>query len=130
MKLFNLLFSVLSPASFLLKVWQRGHFVGEDQAGNRYFRAAPRKGYTHDQRWVVYKAAPEASAVPPEWHGWLHHQTDAVPAADGLSYRKPWQIAYRPNMTGTDLAYRPPGHPLAGGQRAPATGDYQPWTPE
>ena len=32
-------------------------------------------------------------------------------------------------LTGTALAYRPPGHTLKGGHRAPATGDYEPWTP-
>ena len=32
-------------------------------------------------------------------------------------------------MTGTPLAYHPPGSVLRGGQRAPATGDYEPWTP-
>ena len=32
-------------------------------------------------------------------------------------------------LTGTDLAYRPPGHTLMGGHRAKATGDYEPWTP-
>jgi NADH:ubiquinone oxidoreductase subunit len=28
------------------------------------------------------------------------------------------------------LAYHPPGSVLRGGQRARATGDYEPWTPE
>lgn len=130
MKFLKNILSVLSPVSFLLTVWQRGEFVGEDQIGNRYYRAAPRKGYTHEQRWVIYKGEPDASAVPPEWHGWLHHQSDRVPDNEGLSHRKPWQIAHRPNLTGTDLAYRPQGHQLAGGHRAKATGDYQPWTPE
>ena len=32
-------------------------------------------------------------------------------------------------LTGTDQAYRPPGHTLKGGRRAKATGDYEPWTP-
>ncbi len=53
--------------------------VGTDQSGNRYFAARPRKGYAHERRWVIYKGTPEATKVPPEWHGWLHHQTDAVP---------------------------------------------------
>ena len=130
MKFLKNLLSVLSPVSFLLTVWRRGEFVGEDQVGNRYFRASPRKGYKHDQRWVLYKGEPEASAVPPEWHGWLHHQTNTVPAPDSVSYRKTWQVPHRPNLTGTDLAYRPPGHQLSGGVRAKATGDYQPWSPE
>jgi len=35
-----------------------------------------------------------------------------------------------PNMTGTALAYRPPGALEKGGQRAAATGDYEAWAPE
>lgn len=130
MKLLKNLLSVLSPVSFLLTVWRRGEFVGEDQVGNRYFRAAPRKGYKREQRWVLYKAEPEASLVPPEWHGWLHHQTDIVPSNNGMSFRKPWQQPHRPNLTGTGMAYRPPGHQTMGGRRPKATGDYQAWKPE
>jgi NADH:ubiquinone oxidoreductase subunit len=37
---------------------------------------------------------------------------------------------HRPNLTGTPLAYRPPGHTLKGGHRAPASGDYEAWKPE
>lgn len=129
-KLLNNLLGALSPLSFLIAVKLRGEFVGTDQVGNNYFRAKPRKGYRHDQRWVVYKGEADASAVPPEWHGWLHHQTDTVPSASANSYRKPWQVAWRPNLTGTDLAYRPPGHPLQGGKRDAATGDYTAWRPE
>jgi NADH:ubiquinone oxidoreductase subunit len=33
-------------------------------------------------------------------------------------------------MTGTRFAYHPPGSILRGGVRAPATGDYEAWTPE
>ena len=39
------------------------------------------------------------------------------------SPRQKWQKAHVPNLTGTDLAYRPPGHTLKGGQRAPASGE-------
>ncbi len=126
MKFLKALLSVLSPVSFLLTVWRKGEFVGEDQVGNRYFRANPRKGYKHEQRWVLYKNEPDASAIPPEWHGWIHHQTNSVPAANGMSYRKTWQQPHRPNLTGGDKAY----HPRSNGQRAKATGDYQPWKPE
>ena len=34
-----------------------------------------------------------------------------------------------PNLTGTNEAYRPPGHVLVGGKRQPATADYEPWRP-
>lgn len=121
-------FGVLSPAHIKLFSWRAGgKIVGEDQSGNRYYTAAPRKGYKRDRRWVMYKDAPEASAVPPEWHGWLHHQTDVIPG--GESFRREWQAPHKPNMTGTTAAYRPPGHILEGGKRDSATGDYEPWRP-
>jgi NADH:ubiquinone oxidoreductase subunit len=43
--------------------------------------------------------------------------------------QRAWQKPHEPNLTGTDLAYRPPGHVLKGGARAPASGDYEPWVP-
>lgn len=124
------LLGIWSPASLMLFQWAKGDFVGKDQFGNAYYRAAPRKGYKRERRWVNYVGAPEASSVPPEWHGWLHHQTDTVPDAEGLSFRRPWQKPHTPNMTSTPNAYRPEGHILSGGQRAKATGDYEAWTPE
>ncbi len=120
---------VLSPAHISFFTWSKGgQTVGQDAFGNTYYRAKPRQGYKRERRWVMYEGAPEASKVPPEWHGWLHHQTDIVPDPKE-SYRREWQKPHRPNMTGTNLAYRPPGHILEGGQRDKATGDYQAWTP-
>lgn len=104
--------------------------VGEDAQGNKYYRAKPRKGYKRERRWVIYNGEPEASRVPPEWHGWLHHQSDAVPSSDTESFRRSWQKPHRPNLTGTNQAYRPPGHILQGGVREKATGDYEAWKPE
>lgn len=124
-----------SPAHIRLATLFSGWFkggraVGTDGQGNRYYRAPGRKGYRHDRRWVMYNGEVEASRVPPEWHGWLHHQTDVVPSPDGASFRQPWQKPHQPNLTGTLQAYRPPGHILSGGRRDKATGDYQPWTPD
>ena len=103
--------------------------IGTDSQGNRYFSGRPRPGTNKDRRWVMYNGAPEASKVPPEWHGWLHYQTDDVPNSSTPSFRRAWQAPHQPNMTGTTAAWRPPGHILSGGQRPAATGDYQPWTP-
>ncbi len=128
--LFKGILGVLSPVHIgIVTLLSGATCVGKDASGNRYYRAKPRPGYRRDRRWVLYAGAPEASAVPPEWHGWLHHQTDSVPAAGAESFRRPWQKPHEPNRTGTDLAYRPPGHLLKGGVRAPATGDYEAWTP-
>jgi len=120
---------VLSPAHInLFTILKRGEKMGEDVSGNIYYRAKPRKGYVRERRWVMYEGAPEASKVPPEWHGWLHHQTNVIPSEE--SFRRPWQKPHQPNMTGTNLAYRPPGHILEGGNRDKATGDYEAWKPE
>jgi NADH:ubiquinone oxidoreductase subunit len=104
-----------------------GRQVGTDATGNIYFTdRRPRAGSGRARRWVMYAGVPEASDVPPEWHAWLHHTTDA-PLPEGP--RLPWQKPHLPNETGTPLSYRPPGHDYEGGKRARATGDYEAWTP-
>jgi len=108
--------------------WRRGVLVGTDQAGNRYFRDRKRRPGKPERRWVLFNGEPEATKIPPEWYGWIHHTYDEPLALDSV-YHKPWQKAHQPNLSGTRAAYRPPGHPLAGGQRDRATGDYQAWTP-
>ena len=117
-----------------LYTWLRGQEVGRDGFGNRYFRAKG-GGRVHDdsirkeRRWVIYKGEVEASRVPSEWHAWLHHTVQEAPPAEG-SPKRPWQKEHLPNLTGTEAAYRPPGHTLAGGRRDRGTGDYEPWTPD
>lgn len=119
-----------------LFTWLKGQLVGTDQFGNRYYReraARPLKRgggiESRERRWVLYNGEVEASRVPPEWHGWLHH-TVAEPPRPGGAKKYPWEKEHLPNLTGTDLAYRPPGSVLRGGHRAAATGDYEPWTPD
>ncbi len=111
-----------------LMTWLHGDLVGTDEFSNRYYRAKPRAGYRRERRWVVYDGEVEASRVPPDWHGWLHHIVAEAPT--GTPARQPWQKQHVPNMTGTAAAYRPPGSVLHGGKRSPATGDYEPWTPQ
>ena len=106
-----------------------GVAAGRDSFGNRYYRARRTPRGLREKRWVVYAGEPEASKVPPEWHIWLHHTADA-PLSEESPFRQPWQKPYQQNMTGTDKAYRPPGHILEGGIRDKATGDYEAWRPE
>ncbi len=121
----------LSPVSmFWTRILTGARFVGADTAGNRYYVAKARKGYAHDRRFVKYHGEPDASKIPPEWHGWMHYTSDIVPSDASDTYRRSWQKPYISNKTGTDLAYRPPGHQLEGGKRAPATGDYEAWKPD
>jgi NADH:ubiquinone oxidoreductase subunit len=119
-----------------LFTWLNGELVGTDTSGNRYFREKKRRTlhrgggfYSRERRWVMYNGEIEATRVPPEWHGWLHHTVD-VPPGEGVGPRYSWQKEHEPNLTGTPLAYRPPGSLLRGGEREPAAGDYEPWLPE
>jgi NADH:ubiquinone oxidoreductase subunit len=106
----------------------RGQFVANDSFGNSYYRERWARGDLRRRRWVVYKGEVEATKVPPEWHAWLHYTIDEPPLEGGVPHAD-WQKPHKPNPTGTDEAYRPPGHLLAGGQRDRATGDYEPWVP-
>lgn len=124
------LLGVMSPIHIHFVTLVTGaSLVSTDMYGNKYYRAKPRKGYKRERRWVIYKGEAEASSVPPEWHGWLHHQSDTVPS-DHQGMRRVWQKPHQPNLTGTTAAYRPPGHVLSGGKRDKATGDYEAWKPE
>ena len=118
----------------ILYTWIFGQRGGSDEAGNRYYRrhsgrARRRANNGREQRWVMYNGEKEASRVPPEWHEWLHHISDDPPAE--MPRQQPgWRKPHRPNLSGTPEAYHPHGHVLGGGERAPATGDYEPWRPE
>lgn len=130
MKFLKSLLGRLSPFHISFVTLTRGKRVGEDQFGNTYFTGKAKPGYKHERRWVIYNGEPEATKVPPEWHGWLHHQSDIIPSQTDQTFRRPWQKAHHENRTGTTLAYRPPGHILSGGKRDKATGDYQAWSPD
>lgn len=109
--------------------WRKGQLVGTDRFGNRYYRNTSVAKGMRERRWVIYNGEPEASKVPPEWHGWLHHTAkEPLPERDS-PFHRPWQQEHVPNASGSAQAYRPPGHVLQGGHRVPATGDYEPWTP-
>ncbi|MEX1109120.1 MAG: NADH:ubiquinone oxidoreductase subunit NDUFA12 [Dongiaceae bacterium] len=112
-----------------LYTWLHGELVGTDQFSNRYYRGRSRIMGRSERRWVLYGAAdhPEASTVPAEWHRWLHGTQKEPPRSEQT--RRTWQKPHLPNPTGTEAAYRPPGHTLQGGRRAAATGDYEPWQP-
>jgi len=105
-----------------------GERIGSDSVGNRYYRERRRPTSRRERRWVLFRGRAEASTVPPQWHAWLHHTSDATPDDSEIA-RRSWQKNHLPNQTGTAAAYRPPGHVLKGGKRAPATGDYEPWEP-
>ena len=111
-----------------LQTWYRGEEVGVDGFGNRYYLEKGREGRSA-RRWVMYNGDIEASKVPPQWHAWLHKTVDVVPVDQGRDDSKSWVQPHNANVTGTDQAYYPPGHPSLGGKRAAASAYYEPWQP-
>jgi len=128
--MFNLTTILTSLDCFQINLftWRKGVLVATDPSGNRYYKARRPRAGRPERRWVVYKGAFEASKVPPEWFGWLHHMDEAPLPAES-PFHKPWVKPHAANPTGTAAAYLPPGHPLKGGQRLKACGDYEPWQP-
>lgn len=108
----------------LLTTWLYGKYVGTDQYGNRYYQTTDGK-----RRWVLYNGTVEASRVPPDWHGWLHHTFEEPPTIAPFQ-AKSWEKQHLPNLTGTSDAYRPEGSLAKSGRRPHATGDYEAWKPE
>ncbi|RHW17386.1 NADH:ubiquinone oxidoreductase subunit NDUFA12 [Sphingomonas gilva] len=102
--------------------------MGTDSLGNVYWQGG-KDTAGNPRRWVIYNGANDASRVPPEWHGWLHHQVADVPDKS-LPPPRRWEKEAAANMTGTSFAYRPRGALEEGGRRAAATGDYEAWSPE
>ena len=101
---------------------RHGVRVGEDDQGNVFYQSRDGK-----RRWVIYNGETEASRITPDWHGWLHHTWDTPPTEAPLA-RKPWEKPHQENLTGTPLAYAPPGS-----LRRPAPAerrDYEAWQPD
>ena len=104
----------------------RGELVGSDAQGNRYYQDKRLIAGRRRKRWVMYNGVPEATRVPPDWYSWLHHTTDKVPPPGGLP-RQAWEKPHVPNTTGTDQAFRPPGHTLGVGEKPKPP--YEAWRP-
>ena len=105
----------------------RGELVGRDDQGNRYYQDKRVIAGRRRKRWVIYNGEPEASRVPPDWHGWLHHTVHEPPPQGGLP-RNAWQKEHERNLSGTDLAYRPPGSALVASADKPKP-PYEAWRP-
>ena len=101
---------------------RRGVKVGTDAAGNIFYQTADAK-----KRWVIYNGEIEASRVSPDWHGWLHFTWDKAPTDAPLAHRV-WEQPHQENLTGTAVAYAPPGS-IRKGDPAPRR-DYEAWAPE
>lgn len=114
-----------------MKLWSFlfGEQVGQDRYGNKYFVSKHSSSKTPQRRWVLFKEKPEASAVPAQWHGWLHHTTNDIPQSKhDLKYT--WQKDHQANQTGTINAYKPSGSLLRAANTRKAFRTYQPWQPK
>ncbi|PHP68083.1 NADH:ubiquinone oxidoreductase subunit NDUFA12 [Zhengella mangrovi] len=107
--------------------WRNGTKVGEDQFGNVYYEGT-KDSEGRTRRWVIYNGYAEASAIPPGWHGWMHHRVDTPPTKENY-VRRDWEKEHHANLTGTPGAYRPDGSILTAASRPKVTGDYDAWTP-
>ena len=111
-----------TPGTLLTTLFS-GVDVGKDEFGNRYYQTKDGK-----RRWMIYAGTVEASRVPPDWHGWLHHTYELPPTEDPPK-RNAWELDHQPNLTGTSGAWHPDGSLWKEGHRPPATGDYEAWRP-
>eukprot|EP00211_Chloroparvula_japonica_P016583 CAMPEP_0119127686 /NCGR_PEP_ID=MMETSP1310-20130426/6136_1 /TAXON_ID=464262 /ORGANISM="Genus nov. species nov., Strain RCC2339" /LENGTH=188 /DNA_ID=CAMNT_0007117965 /DNA_START=106 /DNA_END=668 /DNA_ORIENTATION=+ len=88
-----------------------GTLVGVDAQGNKYYE---NEGYyVGRNRWIEYADYKnyDASQVDASWFCWLHHTVEHPPTHPDVQKLKPfWLQPHKPNMTGTDKAYFPPGH--------------------
>ncbi len=105
-----------------LFTWRNGVRVGEDSQGNIFYRTED-----DSKRWVVFNGEAEASRVDADWHGWLHRTWDEPPNERPLPH-KSWEKPHQENLTGTPLAYAPPGSIRR--DEPEAQRDYEPWVPE
>jgi len=87
-----------------------GKFVGTDQWGNKYFENLD---YMFGKdRWVEpnIKVGIEATNIPPEWHSWIHHETDLTGPEIIEKFAPKYKEMHTPNLTGTEKAYLPKGY--------------------
>jgi NADH:ubiquinone oxidoreductase subunit len=111
-------------------------FVGADEYGNKYYEERRVSLEGRKRRYVVYKGYADASRVPADWHGWLHHTVGQAPGEEvDVKHkvkrlpRQAWETDHTPNLTGTVHAWRPRGSLARAGDRARQSGDYESWTP-
>jgi NADH:ubiquinone oxidoreductase subunit len=105
-----------------LYTWRKGVRVGEDGAGNVFFRDKDDR-----RRWVIFNGEVEASRVGAEWHGWLHRTWDEPPTEKPLP-KKSWEIDHKPNLTGSLASYKPSGSLKR--RDVKERRDYEAWSPE
>jgi NADH:ubiquinone oxidoreductase subunit len=113
----------------LFYTWRKGEFVGQDAFGNSYYRSpSALPDSIPERRWVIYANYSEGSQVPPGWHGWIHHRVAEVPAPVNTQ-KYEWEKPHQENLTGSALAYRPPGSISSGRKPIKQDPGYAAWRP-
>lgn len=119
-----------TPGTLLTLATRKNVKVGEDEFGNQYFAENGKTGPNEKQRrWVVYNGYADASRIPTDWHGWMHHTFERPPTEEPLA-RKSFEKDHHPNLSGTIHAYHPSGSLAESHNRQASTGDYEAWAPE
>lgn len=113
----------------LVMIFAKYSFVAEDQYGNRYFEEKKSSFDGKKRRYITYNGYADASRVPVDWHGWLHHTFEHPPTKEPFITHS-WEQDHQPNLTGTVWAWHRKGSLAGDGKRDPATGDYQAWKPD
>lgn len=94
---------------YIMDTSKIGHFVGEDQFGNRYYEN--NYYFLCRNRWVIYSPKVgldyDATQISCEYFNWLHHITDIPPHCDPNRKSYPWMLPHTQNFTGTKLEYVP-----------------------
>lgn len=82
-------------------------------------------------RWVEYvdDRNPDSLKITPEWHAWLHHNTD-IPPSDTPLPKPAYQAEETGNLTGTADAYYQPTFKLSKDYHGTASEKYESWSPE
>ena len=71
--------------------------IGTDQFGHRYYEERRARPGKPPRRYVRYSGIAEASKVPADWHGWLHH-TETFPPPEGGYDKHEWQQEHQPKQ--------------------------------
>ncbi len=104
-------------------------FVAKDEFGNRYYEEKKPSFDGKKRRSVLYKGYADASRVPVEWHGWMHHTFERPPSEEPL-HRHAWEKDHQPNLTGTIWAWHRKGSLAGTSKHDAAAPKYQAWNPD
>ena len=109
----------------MLQTWLKGELVGTDEYGNRYYRERRNPGVAQGAALggVRREADPTRWCRPAGWGGCTSGSRSR--RASSRYLRHAGRRSGCRTWTGTAGAYLPPGALERGGQRAPATGDYE-----